>query len=370
MYEFIVIIIITYVAIRVIKALFSIYTSRKMLLFGYFVFIVCAAGFGYYIVPRVELDLFRHFKYNVGRYIYWKTDPYLYARENGLFIWEYICWFVGRVLKNVHFLPVIFVGMTLLANWNLIRVFTRKYVLQSNEFFLYLSVLFACTNFNDLYSNLRNTCAFSFVALGTTYMLLERTKRNSYIKGCALFIAAIMIHKSAVVPIALFLLHILTRKTNIKMYWLYVWSIICPILANILSGIGVTFISSYARTINKYLVYTVIDYRLAIVLLIMAIANMICLGGMTFEQSDEELREVLRYLRILHMATIGAFMLKDLFSRMFYMIGFMYVFVIVLMIKSKREKMGTLYYSLTLILSYAAIAYNYVHLSTHIDIMG
>ncbi|WP_022769791.1 EpsG family protein [Butyrivibrio sp. NC2007] len=357
-----------YFVTKIVKAFCGIYVTRKTLLLGYLFFIVCAAVLGYFIVPNVELDLYRHFRYNIGRYSLWKFDPFLYGKQHGQMIWEYICWFVGIKIRNNHFLPVIMVGIALFANWNLVRIVTSKYTLQSREFFLYLSVLFALVNFNDLYSGLRNTCSFSIVALGTVKMLMYKDKFWMKVDAMILFIVALLIHKSAIIPVFLFLFYEMTKKIEGKFYIIFVWSLICPFLAKLFLSTNIPLLTSFGRSITKYLSYTVIDYRIAVVLLMIGVIDMIYLAGVNTDL-DAELAGIVRYLRLLHMVTLGSFIIKDLFSRMFYLIGFTYSLMIVVIIKTNKNRIGTLFYISIITLSYAAIVYNFIHLYSHISIL-
>lgn len=206
-----------YVAIVAIFCVVYLFTSRKNIWFPFVVITVLFSLLAYNLTPDPTDDLMTYY-HHIDIFRNDGLDGVRYALEQNWFEWRtykvslFYFYLMSRFPNN-HYLSAITILIVYSLGFYVLYKASKKF--EISKFGLFLASIFFISTYwyYDTASGIRNGLAFA-VAFACAYQqLVEKKQAVLCIIG---YILAIFMHSSGIVPVALVVLSIITRKMNGK----------------------------------------------------------------------------------------------------------------------------------------------------------
>ena len=285
----------------------------------------------------------------------------------GLFAWLGVI-FLSIKLGSPHFIPLIMVFINYLFFAKTMRFFARKVKITFTILFVFLIVKVGLVSWFHEFSGLRNTTAFAILTYAL-FLGFDDWKKN---KKVIIFfeLLAVFIHPSSWIVALLFFLQRVIRHKKILYFILMVWSFFSLLVAKLLTIIPLSSIKYIATKITKYYGFgadRALEWRIYLVSLVFVIImffHLIFIKKNKVHKSNFE-KKYNEYIFLICCFLIGSFYIPTMLMRFTYLLGFMFLPLLVQSFRDSRKDMNSFFVLSEVFLCSLMCAYNYVALTSH-----
>lgn len=338
---------------------------------GFYALMASLVVLSYHFEPSVSDDLYRHFatvRRAMAGGVWWGSEE-----SSSLLLWGLMVR-ASAALRDVHFLPAIAVFITMAFWIQTLKYVSKQSCISNFSMVLYLLICTALCSWIQLFSDLRNICAFSIVSFVVARVVYEdRLTGPSIGLNFALLFGATAIHPSAWIAIALLLISNINVKMTILLVLVAAWSLLAPVAIDFLGNLPIGSLGLLASKASAYILdENLMDSRIIFSewLTVGILLGWYVLWGRNLEE-DGQMRVSSKYrswfiaVSLFVLSSLQVYVLVYRFSMLLAMTS------LPALLRLTRKHSGLLTDILCAIVVIACVgmcAYNYVHLFSHMTL--